>query len=135
MQHDPAHTEPLDDDTIAAMQQLTEQVAQRIAQGVSAKQIRKELVGQGMSEQDADDTIAHVRQAIEDYKRTPEGKAAVRGKYVRHIIFGLLWCVGGTVVTAVTYSSGGTYIIAWGAIIIGALECLYGIGGLLFTLK
>lgn len=138
MQHEqapPPPPEPLDDETVAAMQELTHQVAQRIAQGASDKQIRKDLVKQGMSEQDAIDTIAHVRQAIEDYKRTPEGKSAMRGRYIRHIIFGLLWFVGGTIVTVATYSSGGTYVIAWGAIIIGGLQSLYGIGGLLFSLK
>lgn len=138
MQHDPAPPlppEPLDDETVAAMQQLTEHVAQRIAQGAGDKKIIKELTSEGMSQQDAEDTVAHVRQAIADYKRTPEGKAAMRGKYIKHIIFGLLWFAGGTIVTVATYSNGGTYIVAWGAIIIGALESLYGIGGLLFSLK
>ena len=52
--------------------------------------------------------------------------AANRGQ--NNMIFGALWCVGGIVVTAVTYSSavsspgGGHYIIAWGAIVFGAVQ-------------
>ena len=49
------------------------------------------------------------------------------------MIFGALWCVGGIVVTAVTYSSavsspgGGHYIIAWGAIVFGAVQFFKGL--------
>ena len=43
---------------------------------------------------------------------------------------GALWCVGGIVVTAVTYqvaSGGGTYVVAWGAILFGAIQALRGL--------
>jgi hypothetical protein len=43
---------------------------------------------------------------------------------------GALWCGGGILVTGLTYSmasSGGTYIIAWGAIVIGAIQFLRGL--------
>ena len=51
----------------------------------------------------------------------------------KDIIFGLLWAVGGTVVTAVSYNSaassptGGRYIIAWGAIVFGAIQFFNGL--------
>ena len=48
----------------------------------------------------------------------------------KDIIVGLLWCIGGIVVTVVTYnnaSPGGTYIIAWGAIIFGGIQFLKGL--------
>ena len=41
---------------------------------------------------------------------------------------GAIWCVGGMLVTGVTYASavnsptGGTYFVAWGAILFGALQ-------------
>jgi hypothetical protein len=45
----------------------------------------------------------------------------------RKIIIGALWFVGGIVITIVTYSQaksegGGSYLIAWGAIIYGFLQ-------------
>lgn len=46
---------------------------------------------------------------------------------------GGLWCVGGIVVTAVTYNiaasspTGGHYFVAWGAILFGGLQFLKGL--------
>jgi hypothetical protein len=51
----------------------------------------------------------------------------------KQIRSGALWCVGGSVVTVVTYLSalnnpfGGTYIFAWGAILFGLLRFYQGI--------
>jgi hypothetical protein len=44
-----------------------------------------------------------------------------------------LWCVGGTIVTIVTYqaaSGGGTYMVAWGAIVFGGIQFLRGLMGM-----
>jgi hypothetical protein len=46
-----------------------------------------------------------------------------------NMFVGALWCIGGIVVTAVTYSAaqeGGTFVIAWGAIVFGAWQFLKG---------
>ncbi len=46
------------------------------------------------------------------------------------MVFGALWCIGGIVVTVVTYSaaaSGGTYVVAWGAIVFGAIQFFRGL--------
>jgi len=44
---------------------------------------------------------------------------------------GALWCIGGLIVTAVSYSavkdSGGTYIVAWGAVVFGGWQFLKGL--------
>ena len=48
----------------------------------------------------------------------------------KDIIVGLLWCIGGIAVTMITYnnaSNGGTYIIAWGAILFGGIQFLKGL--------
>jgi hypothetical protein len=49
----------------------------------------------------------------------------------RDMAVGALWCIGGIVVTAVTYSSaaagGGRYIVAWGAIVFGGIQFLKGL--------
>jgi hypothetical protein len=47
------------------------------------------------------------------------------------MIFGGLWCVGGILVTAVTFAGaagagGGTYVVAWGAILFGAIQFFRG---------
>lgn len=48
----------------------------------------------------------------------------------KNMLFGAIWCIGGTLVTALTYqaaSAGGHYIIAWGAIVFGAFQFLRGL--------
>lgn len=65
-------------------------------------------------------------------------KAEVRSKKMtsaaRDLILGGIWCVGGIIVTAVSYSSasdgGGTYVVAYGAIIIGAIQFIRGLSRL-----
>jgi hypothetical protein len=56
--------------------------------------------------------------------------ASARPDASRDMLVGALWCIGGIVVTAVTYSAasngGGTYFVAWGAILFGGLQFLRG---------
>jgi hypothetical protein len=51
----------------------------------------------------------------------------------KNMLYGALWCIGGIVVTAATYSSaegGGRYVVAWGAIIFGAIQFFRGLAQL-----
>ena len=63
-------------------------------------------------------------------KVLPEANKAVGQK---NMLYGALWCIGGTVVTAVTYSaatsspSGGHYWVAWGAIVFGGAQFFKGL--------
>jgi hypothetical protein len=57
--------------------------------------------------------------------------AAIAAVGKRNMIVGGIWCVGGTAVTIGTYtaaSGGGTYVVAWGAIIFGGYQFLKGLG-------
>ena len=50
----------------------------------------------------------------------------------KRMLYGALWCMGGILVTALTYAAasgpgGGTYVIAFGAIIWGAVQFLSGL--------
>jgi hypothetical protein len=49
----------------------------------------------------------------------------------KNMVVGTLWCVGGSLITAITYSSasesGGTYFVMWGAIIFGGWQFLKGL--------
>lgn len=49
---------------------------------------------------------------------------------LKDILVGLLWCGGGIAVTALTYSNasdGGTFVVAWGAILFGGIQFLKGL--------
>lgn len=60
-------------------------------------------------------------------------KKSLASKYFNKMIAGIVWAVGGTIVTAVTYSAavdnGGTYFIAWGAILYGCIDFVRGFYG------
>lgn len=61
-----------------------------------------------------------------DPRRAAAGVAAAR----RNMWVGGAWCAGGIAVTAYTYtaaSGGGTYVVAWGAIIFGGFQFLKGL--------
>ncbi len=51
------------------------------------------------------------------------------------MMVGLCWCIGGVVVTIVSYSAaasgpgGSSYIVAWGAILFGGIRFLKGLAG------
>jgi hypothetical protein len=62
---------------------------------------------------------------------TPTARAnAAAAVAKRNMLVGGLWCGGGLLVTLFTYmaaSGGGTYVVAWGAIIFGGWQLLKGI--------
>ena len=87
----------------------------------SKHETKKILVEKGLREEDADVVIANLQA---------EAKQAKREAGSKNMLYGALWCIGGTVVTLVTYSSaseGDSYIVAWGAIIFGAIQFLRGL--------
>ena len=87
----------------------------------SGHETKKILVEKGLREEDADVIIANLQAEIKQAKREAGSK---------NMLYGALWCIGGTVVTLVTYSSaseGDSYIVAWGAIIVGAIQFLRGL--------
>ncbi|EEF60039.1 hypothetical protein Cflav_PD3098 [Pedosphaera parvula Ellin514] len=55
---------------------------------------------------------------------------ATRAVANRYMLVGGLWCIGGILVTAISYSSaagGGSYVVAWGAIIFGGIRFFRGL--------
>ncbi len=78
------------------------------------------LVEQGLDEQSAHNVVASLEGQIKEAKKE-------RGK--KDMLYGALWAIGGTVVTVATYSAaegGGTYVVAYGAIILGAVQFIKG---------
>lgn len=73
------------------------------------------------------------REAAEEY--AAEVARTARDEAVKQIWIGGLICIVGLVVTAVSYSiaaeggGGGKYVIAWGAVIFGAIRLIRGIVG------
>lgn len=60
-----------------------------------------------------------------------EDHEALRSQGGRNLFFGLLWCLGGIAVTAWSFqtarSQDGRYMVAYGAIIVGAVQAIRGL--------
>lgn len=102
--------------------QVYDHVANRIINDNKAGyEVKQELIEKGMAEETAGQIVDHVEQQIQEAKRSRANK---------DMLYGALWCIGGTVVTVVTYSAasgGGRYMIAWGAIIFGGIQFFKGL--------
>ncbi len=80
------------------------------------------IIDYELSEEQAIAVVANLEDAINE---------ELNYKANRNILHGSLWCIGGTIVTVVSYQialeNGGTYWITWGAILFGALQLLNGL--------
>src|SRR6185295_15854679 len=73
-------------------------------------------------------------QAMEDpAPATTNSADDIRAIARKNMIVGALWCGGGLLVTFLTYGAatsdpnGGTYVVAWGAIVFGAIQFFRGL--------
>lgn len=114
--------------TTAAVSSKTNQqladIAARMMVGEkkSAEDTMQELVKQGANTETAAFIISEVNRQLGDDAKTAAKK---------DMLYGTLWCIGGSIVTAVTYSAassrGGTYFVFWGAIVFGGFQFLKGL--------
>ena len=115
-----------------AIQALTKAVARDLARGVKSSAIVQQLVKRNWTEEAAEQFVSQVEKAVTEYRETPEARQALAKAYARHMLYGILWAAGGITVTvaALTLSAnGGTYIVAWGAIIFGIVDFFRGLSG------
>ncbi|HOX08888.1 MAG TPA: hypothetical protein PK280_21010 [Planctomycetota bacterium] len=97
--------------------------AELAGQGKSRRQIQQALTEKGLDAAAAETVAGNIMQA----KATESRKAGVR-----NLIVGGLWCGGGTLVTILTFAmasggGGGTYVVAWGAILFGGIQMIRGL--------
>ena len=134
MTDEPAGEEELTPDEEKAFEQMTQTIAHSLTAGAPKKTIVGQLVKKGFEEEVAVSLVEGVEQALENYRQSPEGRNVLASKYTKHMIYGLLWVVGGTVVSVTTRGAasgpgGGTYVVAWGAIVVGIVSFCRGLFG------
>ncbi len=109
------------DEAVAAVYQ---HAASLVRDGKSRDQVKADLLSQGLDEESAGIVTRNIFE-MRKKAYSEEGR--------KNMLHGALWCIGGIVVTAVTYSAargGGTYVVTWGAIIFGAVQFFRGVGQL-----
>ena len=87
----------------------------------NAVEVVNALKEKGMDEETATVLVSTLIEKIEDNQSSRANK---------DMIYGALWCIGGIVVTVFTYSAssgGDRYIVAWGAILFGAIQFFRGV--------
>lgn len=93
-------------------------------QGLSSDKIKNRLVAEGLNEDSAAAVVANLRKAR---------RQAMRDAGARKMAIGIAVCAIGAVVTYFTYTAatasptGGSYVVAWGAILFGGLQFLRGL--------
>ena len=126
-----------------AVDETTRYIRHEIDRGLSDDAIVKSLVANGWTQADALSAVQGVRRSAAglnymtpvQYQTQPtyrpDAKSETHAAGVRKIIFGCCWFFGGIFVTVATYSAasngGGTYVVAWGAILFGAIDIIRGI--------
>jgi hypothetical protein len=96
------------------------QAAEAIHAGKAKQLVRSELVANGVDPAFADQVVNEVNEAR---------RGAVRMNGLKNMGLGALWFVIGSAITFGTYaaaSEGGSYTVAYGAIIVGGLQFLWG---------
>ena len=96
---------------------------EQVGRGAAGRRLVCDLVANGLDRPAAVALVAEAEGVKVDLERAAAG---------RQFFIGLLWCVGGVVLTVVSgelsRSSGSGYsTIFWGAIVIGGIQCLQGI--------
>jgi len=94
--------------------------AEMMQNGSTAEQIQDRLVEKGLDKLSASIVVQNLMNA--QLQAINEGAK-------KNMLYGALWCIGGIVFTVSSYSDanpGGTFTIAWGAILFGAIQFIKG---------
>ncbi len=97
--------------------------AEQMIHGGDPSEIQKSLNRQGLDAKEAARVVGELKQV-----KAQALKVAAQ----KNMFYGAFWCIGGFAVTVVTHQTaadmgGGRFIIAWGAILFGALQFLRGL--------
>lgn len=104
--------------------EIYEYAAILVKNGKSREEVKMALESKGLNSEHAG-VVAENIFKIRSHSYRKSGR--------KNMIFGALWCIGGFVVTAMTYSmaanspTGGTYVVAWGAMVFGAVQFFIGV--------
>lgn len=125
--------------TMVADQRTARKVARELMSGTMPERIIDGLVQKGWERAEAQEFVFGVRHAIPvgDPQAANVRGIDVHSRHMKNMLFGLVWCVGGSVVTLYTYQQAmanpmeGKYVIAWGAVVFGFFQFLSGLTGMI----
>lgn len=86
----------------------------------NSEEVIKALIEKGVSRENATRLVDKLIVEIEEAQNSRANK---------DMLYGALWCIGGLLVTAISYAAtggGGRYVLAWGAILFGGIQFVRG---------
>ncbi|MCK4642384.1 hypothetical protein KAU32_01980 [bacterium] len=122
--------DPVDYDE--ALKAITAAVVEQLEKKKKKRRIVKFLMKRGIEESEAFPFVEQTERLLIEYKSSPEYLKEMVKKNSKKIITGIIWAVLGTAVTVITYvgsSEGGTYVVAWGAVLFGVIDIIAGLIG------
>lgn len=125
--------------SIVADQRMTQKVARELMSGTMPERIIEGLVQKGWEQGQAHEFVFGVRHMIPIGDGQANGGRGIdiHSRHMKNALLGLMWCVGGSVVTFYTYQQamanpmGGKYLVAWGAVVFGFFQFVSGLTGLI----
>jgi len=94
------------------------------------KEIETALINNGVALEKASSTVIYLQERLaDDVKRVLDSYDEALKQADKYAMRGLFWFVGGILVTAVSFAAaagGGSYVLAWGAIIFGIMQFFKG---------
>jgi hypothetical protein len=119
-------------DPVEAMGPVAVAVANALAEQKPKRKIAAQLMRAGRTEAEANQFIQDVEQAMNAYWETPEGKRLKAANYTLHLILGPVLIAIGALITYISFSltaPGGTFVVAYGAMLAGLVDFIYGLAG------
>ena len=129
-------TSPLTREQQQALNELSNSIAAELRRGVPIEGVIANLVRDGWTRDDAQAAVLRVESQVRSTYPSSQApyRAEARKAAMRHLTIGALWFFGGLIVTIATLAAaegGGTYIVAWGAILFGLIDMIRGAIGLM----
>ena len=108
-----------------------EKVVQSLVEGKSSAEIVRELMQQNWTKQKAVKFVRDIEYTLK--KESHQYRKLVARRYRVNMIAALIIAAVGTIITAASYNtaltSGGSYVICWGAIVLGIIYFFIGLVG------
>ena len=104
------------------IQNIYDYAVMLIGNGQSNAEVSSMMISRGIASADSLVITVSIRQQI------AQSKVDMANKNIRN---GALWCVGGLLVTGISYAAvsegGGSYMMCWGAVIFGGIQFFRGL--------
>ena len=97
--------------------------ANLLANGAAPAVVEQDLLSKGLPMESARTIVGELVQLKSQ---------TMRSAGFKNMLWGAVWCIGGLVVTVVSFgmangNGGGRYVVAWGAVIFGGIQFVRGV--------